>query len=649
MKPSEYSDLISPRAIRSVVPLPAAHSPGRGVSFDAKAAANNSTGPTILTETDPDDALTDGTQHQEPIPTQEEQGKQQENSAFRDALTLPNVSPTIYVYPHSGSEINDAFRNRFREVINLFRLNTEQHPPLKAHLEHIDYELRMCGTSIHEAHPSIIAFCRPSEFSHLRSLLNSKHLKMQYCRRKSTPKYSWKSLGKSAVTQSPDTFKPLFSLYFWRTSRPRILYSGRHSMKSASVFIDQAQTPHSRLTMSGSVVASTLLEGGCLTSTIGCLLQVDSEFYGLTAAHLVDPERLYETKTTLCSSMHCTNKAKCTPQGSDEVSIITRERENTSDDGYSITTRDRTAELACTVPASLQILDPDHQIIDGDDDFVDDIDYEDLEESDQEEPAATESRKIKPILCENGQARQTTILAPSSCSKFCTCSDVPDNDWALVAIDSTEPQLPNAFFDANNMSNPVFFSNTPGSLPAEETPVFILTSNRRPLKGMLQPIPSFLGGITRNVQAEYWTVILSRGAALRSGDSGSIVVGAESPTLVYGHVVASNTIGNVYVSPLEDTIRQITILLATTHVSLPEPLPLLTGLSSYYLEKGDDYAFQTLKYLDDCIHANQQSSDWPSLESWALCHQREELLKAVKNSLKVFKDPAKVRMVTLPR
>ncbi|KAF9767738.1 hypothetical protein IL306_015054 [Fusarium sp. DS 682] len=394
--------------------------------------------------------------------------------------------------------------------------------------------------------------------------------------------------------------------------------------------------------MSGSVVAAPLPEGGHLTSTVGCLLQVDSRYYGLTAAHLVHRESLQGTRKPLCGGTYCTNGVQGTLQRPDEASIITRARDSASDDGSSMTTGDNTAVSAYTGHTSLQDLDLDYQINDGDDDFVDDIDYDDLEENDQEEPTATKDGELHTISFENDQERKTTILAPSSCSKFCTCCDVPDNDWALVLMDSKEPQFPNAFFDTSNMSNPAFFSSTPGNLPVEETPVLILTSNQRLLKGMLQPVPSFLGGVIRKVQAEYWTVILPKGAALRAGDSGSIVIGADSPTFVYGHVVASNPLGDVYVSPLGATMRQIAGLLATTHVSLPEPLPLLTGLASYYLEKGDEYAFKVLKYLDDCIHANQQSSDWPSLESWALCYQRDELLKAVKHSLQAEKDPTKI-------
>lgn len=83
-------------------------------------------------------------------------------------------------------------------------------------------------------------------------------------------------------------------------------------------------------------------------------------------------------------------------------------------------------------------------------------------------------------------------------------------------------------------------------------------------------------------------------------------------------------------------------LLSTTHAALPEPLPQLTGLASYYLENDHDAAFDTLKYLDHLIHITQQSSDWNSLEAWALCHQREDLLYSVKRALQTAQDPEHV-------
>ncbi|KAK0705509.1 hypothetical protein B0H67DRAFT_594226 [Lasiosphaeris hirsuta] len=73
----------------------------------------------------------------------------------------------------------------------------------------------------------MIVFRRPSEFKPLRSLLNENHLKLQWCRRKSSPQYNfWKGWGKglpSARSDNDSQYKAFFNLYFWRVSRPRNL------------------------------------------------------------------------------------------------------------------------------------------------------------------------------------------------------------------------------------------------------------------------------------------------------------------------------------------------------------------------------------------------------------------------------------------
>ncbi|RSL69563.1 hypothetical protein CEP53_002197 [Fusarium sp. AF-6] len=306
-------------------------------------------------------------------------------------------------------------------------------------------------------------------------------------------------------------------------------------------------------------------------------------------------------------------------------------------------------ESALTAQTSLFDLDPDHDINDddddSDDDFVDDVEYHDLTEDDQEVPMAGEHLELRSIPLGFDQVPNTAILAPSSCSASCDRCNVPDNDWALVALNATEPQLLNAFFDTNHTSQPTFFWKTQDRLPKEEVSVLVVASNQRVVRGLLQPVPSFLGGVARKMQAEYWTVVLSEGETLHSGDSGSVVIAADSPTVVFGHVVASNPLREVYVSPLEATMNQIMGFLQTRHVSLPEPLPLLSGLAAHHLGKGNDYAFELLNYLDGLLQTTARIPDMFLVDSWSLSSQRAVLLRAVDDSLRATNDPGKIRIL----
>ncbi|CAG2011415.1 unnamed protein product [Fusarium graminearum] len=64
------------------------------------------------------------------------------------------------------------------------------------------------------------------------------------------------------------------------------------------------------------------------------------------------------------------------------------------------------------------------------------------------------------------------------------------------------------------------------------------------------------------------------------GDSGSIVIDART-NVVYGHVVASNPLGEIYISPIGATLEQIQSHFPGSKVSLPDPLTILTGLATF--------------------------------------------------------------------
>ncbi|CAM1508010.1 Fc.00g048580.m01.CDS01 [Cosmosporella sp. VM-42] len=400
--------------------------------------------------------------------------------------------------------------------------------------------------------------------------------------------------------------------------------------------------------MSGAVISVPDKRRGNSISTIGCVLQIDSKFYGVTAAHALhkaDEAIFLNSKIDLPHGMIplVDEMAQETRQPVSN-SVTGVPRTDPLDDQSSVASDEGMAESAYTTQTSIPDSELD-QLSENDVDFVDDVEYDTLTENGEGAWQELAVLGFRDMPLDDEPINSIAVLPPDKCSAACAYCKVPDNDWALVKLSATEHQLPNAFFNVNCMSQPIFFSSIPGGLPKEEREVLIVASNQRVLKGLLQPISCLLGGITRNEQAEYWTVVLSSGEELIRGDSGSIVIDAGSQAIVYGHVVALNPMGEVYISPLAATMSQVKGLLFTTHVALPEPLPLLTGLASYHLRKGNDYAFELLSYLDGLIQATQQTSDWSPLVSWALSHQRDGLLESVKKGLQVTQDPKKVRIL----
>jgi hypothetical protein len=69
------------------------------------------------------------------------------------------------------------------------------------------------------------------------------------------------------------------------------------------------------------------------------------------------------------------------------------------------------------------------------------------------------------------------------------------------------------------------------------------------------------------------------------GDCGSLIVNQETLE-VYGHVVASNPLGEAYVVPLRNTFHQIRDALGAKEVSLPSPGPLTENLIAHYFKTG---------------------------------------------------------------
>ncbi|CAH0022772.1 unnamed protein product [Clonostachys rhizophaga] len=337
------------------------------------------------------------------------------------------------------------------------------------------------------------------------------------------------------------------------------------------------------LTMCGSVVELHGTESSF--STLGCVIKIDLEFYAITSMHAF---RLLEPMKKLHSG---------------EIS-----HHRSADRSGACTSADEVAELPVYDEEPLYGSDTDSSdaMMEDGDYFIDDVEYESLAEDEEEEIDPVDSRST---VANDSYGNQTQTSGQMRDVKemlalFPTPHELDESgeldlDWALIKLVDQQDWRPNAFVYPSISSSPVFLSKVDESQPTQETPVFIITSETTPQRGMLQPGTSLLGGINGRTPSTMWTVVLSEQNSLKRGDSGSIVVDATTNT-IYGHVVGSNPIGEIYISPYAAVLEQIQHRFPGSTVAIPEPISTLACLVDFYtMLVRDERSLESLRRLEE--------------------------------------------------
>ncbi|KAK3985215.1 hypothetical protein QBC44DRAFT_362480 [Cladorrhinum sp. PSN332] len=532
-------------------------------------------------------------QEEEELQVEEQIGE----DPFREPIEIPGCSPPIFVYPHSSAVINHVFQERFREVINLFRHNTLDDPRLRENVRLIDYTLRLCGTSPAEAHPSILVFCRHKEFKHLKPLLTSRELKFQYALRKtSTRKFPW---SKSELSPLRDSHRPSFNLYFWRERIPRTLYWGHQS----PIRIQPGSSGMAPdFTLCGSIVTHGLGIDMKSFSTLGCVIQAGSEWYAVTSRHA------FYHELSGIGSDYLGTWMDYLP----DLSIITAP----SPQAFSVSDG---KPRKCA---------PVHE---EEDYFIDDVEYDSLTESDGEQDSVEGDSEVAPQNENNKDADNSNGLEYSAVTvsehvqqsqRFTSLSqrheysyqfptgieqyklDELDRDWAVIELKDPKDWRPNAVPNPSSDQGIQFISAVAEPFPSSTAPVLIITSGSVPHKGVLQHGITFLGCINGNRPAEVHTVVLNKGEELRRGDSGAMVVDAATKA-IYGLVVGSNPLGEIYITPFHAILDQIRQRFSGVPVGIPEPLEAFKKLTSYLILRAEQRS-EAERFWKDAIRRNSE-------------------------------------------
>ncbi|KAL3462737.1 hypothetical protein BJX64DRAFT_287951 [Aspergillus heterothallicus] len=489
---------------------------------------------------------------------------------FRDSLPLPELrGPPIYVYPHTDSLISEDHHARYHVLVNIFKQKVERERTLRPHVKDISYTMRLCGRSPKESHPSIIIICADKVFRDLQRLFNSSDLKTYYA----ILDPNWiRDRASNKDQDMADIDIPRFHVYYWVGRPPKTLL-GRPEIASniqiKHIRDHKTSTPRwLDLTMCGSQVITSDGSG----STLACLLEIDSQIYGLTVAHV------FPHLIPLVCEENQTEQNICDSSGS--------------------------ADLAS-------------EVVFEDDAFVkDDIQYDipDGDTTADHDPlpdVTLEVDKIDGVLQLGKQERSSPILIMEPASP-----NTPDLDWALIKVSDEESKKPNFYLAPDDAQKPILLHTIAQHHPGHERPVFVIRTLQDPRPGTLLRGSSFIGGITRAGQCEVWNITFAGPHGLVKGDSGSLVVDRETSE-IYGFIIGMNPFGEAYVMPMAATLAQIKKSLDVDRVSLPNPysltkspsLALTSSPSLGYLEQALDNCEATISDIEAAPSAVELNYD----------------------------------------
>ncbi|KAF4448819.1 serine/threonine protein kinase [Fusarium austroafricanum] len=320
--------------------------------------------------------------------------------------------------------------------------------------------------------------------------------------------------------------------------------------------------------MLGSVVE--IPHGEHVTSTLGCVVRIGWDFFAITTRHSL--QHLQPPNSTPDSNQY-EGPSISSPINGDNTCFLSNGTGDPSlcDD----------SDLYDLDPESLEMNDGYH--------YMDDIEYESLSEDDEEisnksliHPPTMQNSPIEPTVDHNDEPDEVEEMV----THFPTTQELQewdelDMDWAIIKLSDPRDWRPNAIIKSDSSSDPLFLSEVAEIQPDQETPVLVVTSGGKLQKGQLQPGQSVLGGVSGSTPSCFWTLIPCEGSELGMGDSGSVVIDAESHA-IYGHVVGANPMGEVYISPYAAILRQLQHKFPRERVALADPITTLEDLISFY-------------------------------------------------------------------
>ncbi|KAL7799927.1 hypothetical protein V8C37DRAFT_97299 [Trichoderma ceciliae] len=178
---------------------------------------------------------------------------------FRDPERIPGVKPVTYVYPHADECVSVEHRSRFPVIVDIFQQNLQEHS--KQSLKHptkTEYKLKMCGTRLADAQPSILVSHPWNDVKTGLSIM--------------------KILCDSHVREQYDSVYMIARFKIYLFLGPSFTYLGR-PMGDLNIRITESYVP-------GSLLVSGDIHDGVSTITCGISFpHIDERKFVLTSAH----------------------------------------------------------------------------------------------------------------------------------------------------------------------------------------------------------------------------------------------------------------------------------------------------------------------------------------------------------------------------
>ena len=444
---------------------------------------------------------------------------------FADGVAIPSrrFERKVTKLRHFDKEIPQFTQHRFHDLHELFERPICE-LLLKANVEcnAISIKLSVLGKSEATAKPWIVVLCTKAAFKKVKQFFNQPHIKSEY------------------QPPNPDSSLPSFEIYV--QARPPRLMAGTEVYGDC----DERATMCGRIIKVGDAHQSRF-------ATLGGVMKIVKppgivKLYGMTAGHILAPQTLGKSS-------------------SDQVSVCNEEDEEEDEGFYS-----------------------------GEEEF----ELDDCFEGDEEvQGFATTGDRTRIVA-------QGTPLESSWPKIGCISTASMEEtgmghnlDWALIDFDKPADCRPNLLVLLNNEQGAA------SNRPLEETrkfpedgssrSVLLLSGTGGVKRGRLSTSLSFLMMRPAKAFTKTYTLILRYGSGkqphrtrlehhltllvLNAGDCGSWVVDL-STCEVYGHIVASDAMGDIYVIPLDATLQDMSKRLQAA-VSLPTEADIHTWLAQH--------------------------------------------------------------------